>query len=173
MAAERFPADVSMGLNLSSWAAAAANLTRYAPSAKDLLLAGPRVGIRVGSYFLAIPDAIDGALGGRLGQRVIPEATNVGRDAATTIGLYAGQAAHMGTAPGMTDTIMEDVAGAGIASRLSIESARSFGNIFSYSTSRWALACVVMAIGMFGLNTFLAVALAYYSYIHTFVAMSI
>ena len=79
-----------------------------------------------------------------MGQRIIPEPTGMnGLDAVTTANTVAArQAAQAGV----------DILGAaddnrnGIASRLSTESARSFGNVFQYSTSRWAVACVIMAI---------------------------
>ena len=119
-------------------------MTQYVPSAKDLLLAGPRMGMKVGSLFVALSEAIDDVLGGRIGQRVIAEPTRMHRiEAVTTAGVgTARQMAHNGA-----DILGEvDAQGSGLASKLSLESARSIGNIFQYSTSRWALACIVMAI---------------------------
>ncbi|KAI9736375.1 MAG: hypothetical protein M1818_006108 [Claussenomyces sp. TS43310] len=137
--------SASAKLNLGAWTVtqlrSAANVTQYAPSAKDLLLAGPRMGMKLGSFFFAIPYTIDDVLGGRVGQHHIPEATGSGAIDVATI----GSAANLQGTTHVGPDVMAEVEG-GVASRLSIESARSFGNIFQYSTSRWAIACIVMAI---------------------------
>lgn len=115
------------------------NATSYVPSAKDLALAGPRIFKKLGS-FLAVPDAVDNIFGVRMGQRFIPDATGNGNfaEAVTTSAAIAQTA---------TEILVEvDEQAVGIASRFSLESARSFGNVFSYMTSRWAILCVVMAI---------------------------
>lgn len=131
--------------DLSFWTdtlRSATNLTHYAPSAKDLLMAGPRMGLKIGSFFFKMPEAIDDVLGGRLGQRVIPEATAmVPNDAATTAGI-ASQMVQAGAGiVGEADDI-----GGGLTSKLSLESSRSLGNILQYTTSKWSLCCIVMAI---------------------------
>lgn len=121
------------------------NATQYVPSAKDLALAGPRMFMKLGS-FLVVPEAVDNIFGGvRLGQRFIPEATGNGGivDAVTT-------AASSGLAPADTiqagtQLLMEDPSG-GLSSRFTMEGARSLGNVFSYATSKWALACIVVAV---------------------------
>lgn len=120
------------------------NMTQYVPSVRDLVLAGPRIGMKIGSLFLTLSEAIDDVLGGRMGQHTVPEPTGMNGlgDVTTASTAAARQAAQAG------EDILgaADDSGGGIASRLSMESARSFGNVFQYSTSRWALACIVMAI---------------------------
>ena len=112
------------------------NVTQYVPSARDLALAGPRMFMKLGS-FLTVPDAVDNIFG----QRIIPEATGAGIVNAMTTAAAAREAAHAAE-------ILVDVGeqASGIASRFSLESARSLGSVVSYSTSKWALLCVVMAV---------------------------
>lgn len=132
--------NTSARLDVGSWA----NMTQYVPSAKDLLLAGPRMGMKMGSLLVALSEVIDDVLGGRMGQRVIAEPTGMnGVEAITTAGTGAAQQMVQTGADVLGEA---DAQGSGLASKLSIESARSFGNVFQYSTSRWALACIVMAI---------------------------
>src|ERR1700710_2527976 len=132
--------------DIPSWATnwTSVNMTQYVPSARDLALAGPRMFMKLGS-FLAVPDTIDNMFGVRMGQRIIPEATAAGiLDAGHTPAAAAGSARDFTQG---TEMLLEvnDQAG-GIASRFSIEGARSLGSVFSYATSKWALCCVVMAI---------------------------
>jgi hypothetical protein len=132
--------NTSARFDVGSWA----NMTQYVPSAKDLLLAGPRMGMKMGSLFVALSEAIDDVLGGRMGQRVIAEPTRMhGIEAITTAGVGTARQMAQNGADILGDG---DAQGTGLASKLSLESARSFGNVFQYSTSRWALACIVMAI---------------------------
>jgi len=132
--------NTSSRFDIPSWA----NMTQYVPSAKDLLLAGPRMGMKMGSLFVALSEAIDDVLGGRMGQRVIAEPTRMqGGDAIITAGVGM---AHQIVQSGGDILGQADAQGNGLASKLSLESARSFGNVFQYSTSRWALACIIMAI---------------------------
>jgi hypothetical protein len=117
-------------------------VTQYIPSAKDLLLAGPRMGMKIGSFFLALPEAIDGVLGGRVGQRIIPEATSIDTmEALTTAGVAA---------QGVSQIRAETILGADqrnrLPSRFSMESAQSLGNVFSYATSKWSMGCVIMTV---------------------------
>ncbi|KAH8681620.1 hypothetical protein BX600DRAFT_447016 [Xylariales sp. PMI_506] len=132
--------NVSMWHNLTSWTVQHLNITRYAPSIEDLLLAGPRMLTKLGS-FMSVPDAIDG-----FGQRVIPDAT--------------GSEYFLST-PGVDSTTSNVVAGASAAalaagvlddqdpatmSKFSLEGAKGLGSVFSYATSKWALCCIAMAI---------------------------
>jgi len=120
-------------------------MTQYVPSAKDLALAGPRMFMKLGS-FLTVPEAVDNIFGARLGQRIIPEATGAGIiNAATTAAAAAGGARDF--TQGGTEILVEiDDQTGGLASRFSLEGARSLGTVFSYATSKWALCCIVMAI---------------------------
>lgn len=140
--------DQAGRFEIPSWANwTSVNMTQYVPSAKDLALAGPRMFMKLGS-FLAVPDTLDNIFGVRMGQRIIPEATRAGGAAAlgsaTTAVAAAGAVRDLTQG---TEILLEinDQAG-GIASRFSIEGARSLGSVFSYATSKWALGCVVMAI---------------------------
>ncbi|KFY38830.1 hypothetical protein V494_04187 [Pseudogymnoascus sp. VKM F-4513 (FW-928)] len=133
--------------NLTLWTTkqlkSAANLTQYAPSAKDLLLAGPRMGMRLGSLFFKLPHTIDDALGARWAQSVAPEALNIGRiEASSNTAAMVGEMAQTGSA------IMDDPANIApsLTSKISLESGRSFGNMVAYATSRWSLGCFLMAI---------------------------
>jgi hypothetical protein len=130
--------ETSLQFNVRPWT----NMTQYVPSVKDLLLAVPRMGVKMGSLFVAVSESVDDVLGGRIGQRIIPGPTGgQGINAATTSGTAAQHMAQAGA-----NILDIDDRGAGLASKLSMESARSFGNVFQYSTSRWALACIIMAI---------------------------
>lgn len=138
--------DNSARFDLGSWTAnwTAFNATQYVPSAKDLAMAGPRMFMKLGS-FLAVPEAVDNIFGARaaMGQRIIPEATGGAGagfvQAATTSAAEIAQAA--------TEILVDaDEEAVGLASKFSLESARSFGNVFSYMTSRWAVLCVIMAV---------------------------
>ena len=121
----------------------AVNLTQYAPSARDLLLAGPRMGMRLGSLVFKLPHTTDDALGTRWAQGVTPEALDIGRAEATSnIATLVGEMAQTGSA------IMDDPANIApsLTSKISLESGRSFGNMVAYATSRWSLGCFLMAI---------------------------
>ncbi|TVY62846.1 hypothetical protein LSUE1_G008171 [Lachnellula suecica] len=138
--------DNGARFDLGSWTGnwTAFNATQYVPSAKDLALAGPRMFMKLGS-FLAVPEAVDNIFGVRMGQRFIPEATLAGAgivEASTTAAATAREIAQTAT----EILVDADERAVGIASRFSMESARSFGNVFSYMTSRWAILCIVMAI---------------------------
>lgn len=132
--------------DLPSWASnwTSVNMTQYVPSARDLALAGPRMFMKLGSY-LAVPETIDNVFGARMGQRVIPEATGAGIfDAVTTAAATAGTAREFTQGTEILLDVNEQAGG--IASRFSIEGARSLGSVFSYATSKWALCCIMMAV---------------------------
>jgi hypothetical protein len=131
----------------SSWTGnwSSVNVTQYVPSARDLALAGPRMFMKLGS-FLTVPEAVDNIFGVRMGQRIIPEATGAGIiDAATTAAAGAGGFEQMAQTGTEILVEVDDQAG-GLATRFSLEGARSLGSVFSYATSKWALCCIIMAI---------------------------
>ena len=130
--------DNTARFDIGSWANnwTSVNVTQYVPSARDLALAGPRMFMKLGSFF-AVPEAVDNIFG----QRIIPEATRAGVVNAMTTAAAAREVAH--AAEILVDV---DQQASGIASRFSLESARSLGSVVSYSTSKWALLCVVMAV---------------------------
>ncbi|KAL8285967.1 hypothetical protein RB600_010098 [Gaeumannomyces tritici] len=138
--------NASVWFNLSNWTVQHMpylNMTKLAPSIEDLVLAGPRIVMklsRLGSVF-SFPDAVDG-----FGQRHLPDATPDSTIvfAATTDPVAAARS-FITTAPpaaAQSLTAAQDAA----ASRFSFESARSFGSVFSYATSKWALCCMAMAV---------------------------
>ncbi|KAH9897297.1 hypothetical protein F4778DRAFT_745164 [Xylariomycetidae sp. FL2044] len=140
----------SMWHNLTSWTVqhfmSSVNVTRYAPSLEDLILAGPRMLTRLGSI-IPLPDAIDG-----FGQRVIPDPT--GSDyfltTTTTTSEMAEQvseaAAAAANVANVANALDDDQDPAALMSRFSTESARGLGSVFGYVTSKWALCCIAMAI---------------------------
>lgn len=133
--------------DISAWATnwTAVNVTQYVPSAKDLVFAGPRMIRRLGS-FLTVPETVDNIFGARIGQRIIPEATGAGiLDAATTAATTGGVVREVARA-GSEILVDVDAQGESLASRFSVEGARSLGSVFSYATSKWALCCIAMAI---------------------------
>ena len=140
-------ADSTGRFDIGAWAGnwSSVNVTQFVPSARDLALAGPRMFRKIGSY-LTVPEAVDNIFGVRLGQRIIPEATGAGMiDAATTAAAGAGGFGQMAQAGTEIMAEADDQAG-GLASRFSMEGARSLGSVFSYATSKWALCCIIMAI---------------------------
>jgi hypothetical protein len=126
--------------NFTAWTAEhwkyAVNVSKYAPSLEDLVWAGPRMVMKLGS-FISLPDSIDG-----LGQRTIPEAT--GASIFQTVASTTASAA-------MADAVVPQGAGAdqdpaALVSKLSMDGAKGLGSVFSYATSKWALCCIAMAI---------------------------
>ena len=97
--------------------------------------------MKLGSFL--VPETIDSLFGG---PRTIPEATGGGAGLVEAITTAAGadvgrQAAHV-----VLDQAVGDDQAAGLASRFSLEGARSLGNVFSYATSKWAVGCIIVAI---------------------------
>lgn len=111
------------------------NVSRYAPSLEDLVLAGPRMVMRLGRLgsFISFPDAIDA-----FGQRMIPDATGsisstLNPGALTTRSLASATPSNLAD----QDPVIY---------RFSMEGARGLGSVFSYATSKWALCCIAMAV---------------------------
>jgi hypothetical protein len=123
------------------------NATHYMPSAKDLALAGPRMFMKLGSFFV-VPEAVDNIFGGaRLGNRIIPEATGAGIvDAITTAAAIAGADTREAIQTGTQLLVGVDQQSSGATSRFTMEGVRSLGNVFSYATSKWALGCILVAV---------------------------
>ncbi|KAK0714945.1 hypothetical protein B0H67DRAFT_488859 [Lasiosphaeris hirsuta] len=133
------------GFNLTSWTAQhlGLNMTKFTPSLEDLVLAGPRMVMKLGRLgsFISFPDAIDG-----FGQRVIPVPTDTG-------GIF-----HLTTATDSSGaTFVQSIAAAAtpdatnsdptaFITRVSMDGAKSLGGLFSYATSKWALSCIAMAV---------------------------
>ncbi|KAB8298183.1 hypothetical protein EYC80_001928 [Monilinia laxa] len=136
--------DNSTRFDIASWTNwTAVNVTHYVPSARDLALAGPRMVMKLSSFF-TVPETVDNILGIKMGGRIIPEATGAGMpDSMETI-TSAAVAGMRQLAEDRAETITEENLMAN--SKFSLESARSLGGLFTYATSKWALGCIVMAV---------------------------
>ncbi|VUC20182.1 unnamed protein product [Clonostachys rosea] len=128
--------------NATNWTAMTAwtaNLTRYAPSMEDLVWACPRMFKRLGSFM--VPSDAQ-SLNESISQ-LAPNPAAVGADLLRTANATFETLMDLGeggTAGGAATAEEATVR------RLSLEGARSFGGVFSYVTSKWALACIVMAV---------------------------
>ncbi|KAL1841838.1 hypothetical protein VTJ49DRAFT_6515 [Mycothermus thermophilus] len=131
------------------------NMSRLAPSLEHLVMAGPRMVMKLGKLgsFISFPDAIDG-----FGQRVVPDAPDM--DVFSATAAVAGDLADALTSTAsasVSDSASIAAAAAAAAdavtenpnalfSRVSTEGAKSLGGVFSYATSKWALSCIAMAV---------------------------
>lgn len=116
------------------------NVSKYAPSLEDLVLAGPRMVMRLGRLgsFISFPDAIDG-----FGQRVIPDATGSDRFTTSSSALASGALTTQSSASATPSNPADQDP---VIYRFSMESAKGLGSVFSYATSKWALCCIAMAV---------------------------
>lgn len=145
----------SIWYNFTSWTVqhlkSSVNVTRYAPSLEDLILAGPRMLTKLGSI-ISFPDAIDG-----FGQRVIPDATLAGAGsdffltttADTTTAATIAEASVIAASAAVAGEMLDDNQDPTVMLSkfaVPVESAKGLGSVFSYATSKWALCCVAMAI---------------------------
>lgn len=128
--------------NLTSWTVqhlkSSVNVTRYAPSLEDLMLAGPRMLTRLGNI-ISFPDPPDG-----FGQRVIPDPT--GSDFFITTTTASDMAVEVSdVAANLANVLEDDQDPAALVSRFSMEGgAKGLGSVFSYATSKWAICCIAM-----------------------------
>lgn len=133
--------NASMWHNFSIWTSShlGVNVSRYAPSFEDLVLAGPRMVMKLGRLgsFMSLPDTIDG-----FGQRVIPDAT--GSDIFTTSSLSSSAGFTTRNSAAATPSTLAEQDPA--IYRFSMEGAKGLGSVFSYATSKWALCCIAMAV---------------------------
>ncbi|OTA64727.1 hypothetical protein K449DRAFT_327832 [Hypoxylon sp. EC38] len=130
--------------NITSWTVqhlrySVNNVTRFAPSLEDLILAGPRMLTKLG--ILSFPDAVDG-----FGQRVIADPTASDEYFFTTT--TAEMLTQVSEAAANAANVLEDEERdpALLISRFSADGTKGLGSVFSYATSKWALCCVAMAI---------------------------
>ena len=134
--------NASSGVFLSSTLyhlkATASNATFLNPSPMDLLMVVPRMIVRAGSFVLnTVPEQIDNVF--RLGNRgsIIAGATGEGTSniaPLASVGYAEGVAAATGA---MTERVQET----SLRNAFSFQHVRSFGGIFTYMTSKWALGC--------------------------------
>lgn len=124
-------APVANAVNLGGWSnlsAWATNMTRYAPSFEDLVWAGPRILEKLGS-FISTSDQHNFA-------------PNVDSGILETSSAAVYNIMDRSSSPIVQAATAAQDSGA----RFSLESARSLGSVFSYATSRWAMACIAMAL---------------------------
>ncbi|ROW08004.1 hypothetical protein VPNG_06129 [Cytospora leucostoma] len=139
--------NASMWYNFTAWTTShlGVNMSRYAPSLEDFVLAGPRMVKKLGKLgsYISFPDAIDG-----FGQRVIPDATGSDLFSSTSAAampdtfITGTNAAAAAAAP----SILAEQDPTLSVYRFSMEGAKGLGSVFSYATSKWALCCIAMAV---------------------------
>lgn len=132
--------------------ASASNATSFFnPSPKDLLLAVPRMIARAGSFaFITVPERMDNLLGLRNSGSVIAEATG-GRTPNTSRAALSGLGSVRGTAAvtAAEARVAEGTSGGMLSHTLSFHQVRNFGGVFTYVTSKWALACFTLVLYTF------------------------
>ena len=120
--------------NLTAWTL---NVTRYAPYLEDLVWAGPRMLLKL-RYYINLNEALEADRN----HRIVPTAA-VDLEPNQYINMRPTEAdILLGTARRTeipTDAVSR-------APSLSVDGVRGFGSVFSYATSKWALACIAMAI---------------------------
>ena len=138
--------NASMWYNFTAWTSShlGVNMSRYAPSLEDFVLAGPRMVMKLGKLgsFISFPDAIDG-----FGQRIIPDAT--GSDLFSSTPVAAAMSGAFTNVTPATAAVPSDLADQDptlSVYRFSMEGAKGLGSVFSYATSKWALCCIAMAV---------------------------
>lgn len=124
----------STSWNTLSALAWTANVTRYAPIVGDIIWAGPRMVMKLGSL-INTPESIESTIRHHENPTSASAAANIVRSVSDMVdSLYSEDAqGHAGT-------------GAGSASIPSFDRTRGFGGVFNYATSRWALSCIAMSI---------------------------
>ncbi|MCJ1391542.1 hypothetical protein MMC18_004406 [Xylographa bjoerkii] len=126
--------------------ASAANATLYLNlSPKDLLMVVPRLATRASSFALdTIPEAFENIFGAGTGGRIIAEATREGGEmAAASVGVPPGELAAVG---GAAATQAAGGPASSFSQAFSFQQIRTFGGVFTYMTSKWALGCFTVAI---------------------------
>lgn len=128
--------------NLTAWAV---NVTRYAPFIEELVWAGPRMLMRLGSY-IATPDHLTPPVRHYTSSnfdsdhhRTITVNPNIYNILEPNPSIFR-HATFVPIASSTEEEISAQV------NRLSIDGARGLGSILSYVASKWALSCVVMAL---------------------------
>ncbi|ROW09809.1 hypothetical protein VMCG_02312 [Cytospora schulzeri] len=141
--------NASMWHNFTLWTTShlGVNMSRYAPSLEDFVLAGPRMVMKLGKLgsILSFPEAIDG-----FGQHVIPDATGSDLFSSTSAAAAAGMSGNFITntnaAAAAVPSDLADQDPTLSVYRFSMEGAKGLGSVFSYATSKWALCCIAMAV---------------------------
>ncbi|MCJ1292254.1 hypothetical protein MMC34_003804 [Xylographa carneopallida] len=126
--------------------ASAANATVYLNlSSKDFLMVVPRLAARASSFALdTLPEAFENIFGGEAGGRIIAEATGeAGAMAAASVGTASEELAAAG---GAAATQAVRAPTSSFSQAFSFQQIRTFGGVFTYMTSKWALSCFTVAI---------------------------
>lgn len=126
--------------------ASVVNATSYLnPSSEDLLMVVPRLVARASSFALStIPEAFENVFGAGTGGRIIAEATGDGAAvAAASAGLAPETMAAAGRAAA-AQAVGEQQSP--LSQLLTFQNIRTFGGVFTYMTSKWALGCFTVAI---------------------------
>ena len=119
---------------------ASSTLSYLNPSPKDLVMAVPRLFAYLGSFvFVAIPESIDHFFHLPDGGSVIAEATANKTQAVASAAISSATTMAPASTGGPAPT---EAAKAGLLSHIGLQHVRSFGGVFSYLTSKWALGCV-------------------------------
>lgn len=119
---------------------ASSTLSYLNPSPKDLVMAVPRLLAYLGSFaFVAIPESIDHFFHLPDGGSVIAEATANKTQAIASAAISSVTTMASASAGGPAAT---EAAKAGLLGHMSFQHVRSFGGVFSYLTSKWALGCI-------------------------------
>ncbi|KAM0255164.1 hypothetical protein ACHAQJ_006007 [Trichoderma viride] len=116
--------------------ARAVNVTRYAPLFEDLVKAGPRIVMKLGS-FMAAPNSL-----GLPTQNVISSAMpepGILPPIATDSSLYSNIMDAASTASAQPGSAAQPPL-------MSLDGVRGLGSVFNYATSKWALSCIAMAV---------------------------
>jgi hypothetical protein len=126
--------NITNWYNTTIWAV---NITRYAPLLEDIVRAGPRMFLKLGS-FAAFSEPFNLAST----QQYAAGSTQLENDPLRPLPAYSGLPDTMASvgAPGVDADPVSHV------SRISVDSARGLGSVFSYATSKWAISCIAMAI---------------------------
>lgn len=115
------------------------------PSPKDLLMVVPRMAARAGNFVTeGIPEAFENMFGGGITGRAISEAA--AERAGNIVAAVSATAGPAITAAGALPAETTSPNAGAILQAFTFHQIRTFGGIFSYMTSKWALGCFAAAI---------------------------
>ena len=124
------------------------NATSYVPSAMDLFLVVPRLAQRAGAYaFYYMPDGFDGLFamlrdsGSHIAEATTAERINATITNATAMFATQAQDAASTAATAISDTLEEKS-----ALSMILDNLKTFGGIFSYMSSKWAMTTILTAV---------------------------
>ncbi|KAG5985112.1 hypothetical protein E4U55_001361 [Claviceps digitariae] len=129
-------ASLSSWHNIPTWVL---NVTRNTPFVEVIVLAGPRMFNKLGSYL-----AVSGSMDSREQLAAPPPRSGLSEVREQNIYNILEPSFIYET---IQITAPDDQVGSGNAARpLFIDGARGIGSVFSYATSKWAISCIAMAI---------------------------